>query len=223
MTNVTATPRLGEMRPNYDLIALRPVDEKTFVQAVSLADADIISLDLTRRYHFPFRHKTLMSAVDKGLKIELCYGPAIVGDDQARRMMIQNASALIKATRGRGIIISSEAPSALGCRAPHDLVNLGTVWGLKQDRAMEAVNEQCRLAVAASQLRKRSFRGAVDIVYGGEKPPPKHIEEKSQKQNKKRKGGPSNAGGGPGHREEPKEESDNKKTKLEKAESRKKQ
>jgi ribonuclease P/MRP protein subunit RPP1 len=209
MTTVAGTPRLADIRPNYDIIALRPVDEKTLSQAAFLTDADIISLDLTRRYLFPFKQKTLMLAVEKGVKIELCYSPGLVGDEHVRRLMIQNASALIKATRGRGIIISSEAAGALGCRAPHDLVNLATVWGLKQDRAVEAVAEQCRMAVAASQLRKRSFRGAIDVVYGGEKPPPKHIDEKSSKQKKRR--GTNNAG--PEEQQTP-QESGSKKIKL---------
>jgi ribonuclease P/MRP protein subunit RPP1 len=109
------------------------------------------------------------TAIDRGIKIEICYGQGISsGNADARRNLIQNACSLVRSTRGRGIVISSEAASALGCRAPHDLVNLAVIWGLKQDIAMEAVTEAARIVVAAAQLRKRSYKGAVDIVYAGE-------------------------------------------------------
>jgi ribonuclease P/MRP protein subunit RPP1 len=136
-------------------------------------DADIISLDLSIRYNFHFKYGSFSCALERGVKIEMCYAPGILSSDSAaRRNLIQNASSLIRATRGRGILISSEAANALGCRAPQDVVNLATIWGLGQERAMEAVTEVGRSVVAAAELRKRSYRGAVDIVYGGEKPTP---------------------------------------------------
>ena len=89
-------------------------------------------------------------------------------DNDARRNLFQNAAALIRASRGRGIIISSEAKNALGCRAPHDIINLAVIWGLKQDIATEAVTESARIVLASAQLRQRSYKGAVEVVYGGE-------------------------------------------------------
>lgn len=162
--------RLADIRPLYDIIALRPTDEKGILHASNSLDADIISLDLSIRYSFHFKYGSFSNALERGVKIEICYAPGILSSDsESRRNLIQNASALIRATRGRGIVISSEAANALGCRAPQDVVNLATIWGLGQERAMEAVTEVGRSVVAAAELRKRSYRGAVDILYGGEK------------------------------------------------------
>lgn len=88
----------------------------------------------------------------------------------ARRNLISNATQLIRATRGRGIVISSEAKKALACRGPEDVVNLAAIWGLSQERGREAVGREARAVVVQAEMRRRSFKGVIDVVYGGEKP-----------------------------------------------------
>jgi ribonuclease P/MRP protein subunit RPP1 len=63
---------------------------------------------------------------------------------------MQNAASLIRATRGRGIIISSEARKAVGVRAPFDVMNLATLWGLSQEKGREAVGGLSRTVVVIS-------------------------------------------------------------------------
>jgi len=67
-------------------------------------------------------------------------------------------------------VISSEAARVTGLRGPWDVVNLACVWGLGQERGHEAVNKEARTVVVSAQLKRTSYRGVVDIVYGGEKP-----------------------------------------------------
>jgi ribonuclease P/MRP protein subunit RPP1 len=164
---------LNDASSGYDILALRPTDEKTLDQTCRSLDCDILSLDLTLRYpfHFHSKHKLLLMAVDRGIRIELCYGPGITAlDRNARKQLIENATAIIRTTRGRGIIISSEAASALQCRAPADIVNLAAVWGLGQERGVEAVTKEARSVVVAAQFKRSSYRGVIDVVYGGEQP-----------------------------------------------------
>ena len=49
-------------------------------------------------------------------------------------------------------------------------MNLGVVWGLPQERGHEAVGREARAVVVQAEMKRRSFRGVVDVVYGGEKP-----------------------------------------------------
>lgn len=116
--------------------------------------------------------KTLSLALQRGIKFEICYAAGVLSNDGglARRNLISNATQLIRATRGRGIIISSEAKLALACRGPSDVVNLAAVWGLGQERGVEAVGLESRSVVLQAQMRRRSFKGVIDIIYGGEKP-----------------------------------------------------
>jgi ribonuclease P/MRP protein subunit RPP1 len=137
--------RLGALANNYDILALRPVDEKTFQHACGTADCDLISLDMTQRLGYHFKFKTVSEAVKRGVRFEIAYSQPLLADPAAKRNLISNATGLIRATRGgRGIIISSEATKAVGCRAPWDVVNLAAIWGLAQDRGYEAVSKEAR-------------------------------------------------------------------------------
>ena len=112
-----------------------------------------------------------------GKRFEISYAQGITGDAGARRNLISNATQLIRASRGRGLIISSEARGAVGCRGPWDAVNLAAVWGLGQERGFEAMGKECRGVVVTAKLKRTSYRGVVDVVYGGEKPV---VEEKDK-------------------------------------------
>ena len=186
--------RLSSLSPTYDVFALRPITEKALQQACHSLECDLISLDLGIRYQFYFQIKTVKSALDRGIKFEICYGPGILNTDggTSRRNLIGNATQLIRATRGRGIIVSSEAKTALACRGPADVINLAAMWGLQQERGAEAVGREARSVVAQSEMKRKSFRGVINIVYGGEEPP-KHLklgrEEKGKPVKGKRKAG----------------------------------
>ncbi|KAL2216300.1 putative ribonuclease P complex subunit Pop2 [Thermoascus aurantiacus ATCC 26904] len=172
LSDPSQNQRLTSLTQSYDLIALRPTNEKSLLNACTNLDCDLISLDLSVRLPYHFKMKTLAAAVARGIRFEICYGPGVTGSGlEARRNLIGNAMALIRATRGRGIIVSSEARRALGVRAPWDVINLACVWGLSQERGKEAVCEEARKVVALARLKRTSWRGIVDVVHGGEKAP----------------------------------------------------
>ena len=173
--------RLQSLNSTYDILAIRPNNEKSLQQACQTLECDLISLDLSSRFSFYFKHKTLANALQRGVKFEICYSPGILNSDggASRRNLISNATQLIRATRGRGIVISSEAKRALACRGPADLVNLAVLWGLGQEKGMEAVGKEARNVVVQAEMKRRSFRGVVDVIYGGEKP--ERESEKSAK------------------------------------------
>ena len=138
---------------------------------------------MSLRYPFFFKHTTLLNALERGLKLEICYAPGILNSDggNSRRNLISNATQLIRATRGRGIVISSEAKKALTCRGPADVVNMAVLWGLGQEQGTEAVGREARSVVVQAEMRRRSFRGVIDVVYGGEKfGTPKNVEKTPQ-------------------------------------------
>ncbi|KAH0536757.1 hypothetical protein FGG08_006395 [Glutinoglossum americanum] len=161
--------RLASLSAAYDLLSVRPTTEKALLQACTTLDIDIISLDLSVRHPYHFKHKTLAAAIARGVRLEICYAPGIIHSDAvARRNLISNATQLIRATRGRGIVISSEAKNALGLRAPFDVINLGTVWGLAQDKGREAVDREARAVAVMAEMKRTSFRGVIAIIDGGE-------------------------------------------------------
>ena len=184
LSDTSQNHRLQALSSAYDILAIRPDNEKSLQQACQALECDVISLDLSTRFPFYFKHTTMANPLQRGVKFEICYGPGILNSDggASRRNLISNATQLIRATRGRGIIISSEAKRALACRGPADVVNLAVLWGLGQERGMEAVGKEARSVVVQAEMKRRSFRGVIDVIYGGEK-----LEKKSEKSAKGKK------------------------------------
>ena len=52
---------------------------------------------------------------------------------------------------GKGIIVSSGARSMWEMRAPHDVINLSTLFGLKQQQAKVSDSPSCEIAQVAAQ------------------------------------------------------------------------
>jgi ribonuclease P/MRP protein subunit RPP1 len=184
LTDAASNFRIPQLQQIYDLVAARPTDERTLQQACQSLDVDIISLDLTRKFEKHFKFPMLGTAIARGIKIELCYSQGILSTDpMAKRNLISNATQLIRVTRGRGLIFSSEAKSALGIRAPSDIINLASVWGLGTERGKDGLTKEPRSVVEFARLKRQSFKGIVDIVYGGEKPvaPAEGKEKAAQK------------------------------------------
>ncbi|KAJ4990169.1 RNAse P subunit P30 [Stagonosporopsis vannaccii] len=173
LTDSASNFRIPQLQQHYDLVAARPTDERTLQQACQSLDVDIISLDLTRRFEKHFKFPMLGAAIARGIKIELCYSQGILSSDpQAKRNLISNATQLIRVTRGRGLIFSSEAKTVLGIRAPSDVINLASVWGLGSEKGKDGLTKEARSVVEHARLKRESFKGVIDFVYGGEKPPP---------------------------------------------------
>lgn len=160
--------RLSSLQSAYKIVALRPTNEKALALCCQSLECDLISLDLSLRLPFILKFKTMAAALQRGIRFEICYSGGILGGGtEARRNLISGATALIRAARGRGIIISSEAKNALGLRGPWDLINLAAVWGLSQERGKEALCEEARKVVQLARLKRQSFRGVVDVLHGG--------------------------------------------------------
>ncbi|ATY62415.1 RNase P subunit p30 [Cordyceps militaris] len=164
--------RLPALAAVYDLVAVRPTTPEAFQNACLTLDVALISLDLAQpatRFHF--RPKPCMAAVARGVRFEVCYAQLLnAADARARAAFIGNVTGLFRATRGRGIVLSSEARSALGLRGPADVVNLLGVWGLPHERGLEGLRALPRGVVVNEGIKRTGFRGIVDIVQTAEDP-----------------------------------------------------
>ncbi|KAJ9633369.1 RNA-binding RNA processing protein rpp1 [Knufia peltigerae] len=170
ISDASQNHRLSAYSPAYDILALRPTNEKNLQLCCGSLECDLISLDFSQRLQFPLRFKTVSSALQRGLRFEVCYSPGVSSSGSspdARRNLIGGATALIRATRGRGIVFSSEARSALGLRGPHDVINLASLWGLGQERGKEALCEEADKVVRLAGIKRSSFRVVVDVIDGG--------------------------------------------------------
>ena len=147
----------------FDILAIRPTNEKTLQYACTQMDVDIISLDLSVRLPYYLKFSTIGSAYTRGVYLEICYA-ASIRDTGARRNLFSNAANLVRATRGRGLIISSEAAEALSLRGPHDLINLATFWGLKQEKGRDCILDNPRKVLIKADTRKNIHKGVLRVL-----------------------------------------------------------
>ncbi|KXH67861.1 RNase P subunit p30 [Colletotrichum salicis] len=207
--------RLPTLALAYDILAVRPTTEKAFQAAcLSMSEPSLISLDLTQHFPFHFRPKPLMAAVARGVKFEVCYSQILTSssssagsssggsigpppDARARATFISNFASLVRATKGRGIVVSSEARGALGLRAPNDVVNLLAVWGLGSERGTEALGVNPRGVVVNEGIKRSGFRGVVNVLeVGGRENDAKKNQQQAQQGKKDGKQGKKQGGGG---------------------------
>ncbi|OHE96693.1 RNase P subunit p30 [Colletotrichum orchidophilum] len=203
--------RLPTLALAYDLLAVRPTTEKAFQAAcLSMSEPSLISLDLTQHFPFHFRPKPLMAAVSRGVKFEVCYSQiltssAAAGSDfgpppdvRARATFISNFASLVRATKGRGIVVSSEARGALGLRAPNDVVNLLAVWGLGSEKGTEALGVNPRGVVINEGIKRSGFRGVVNVLEVGGRADDARNQQHQQGKRDGKQGKASKQGGGGG-------------------------
>ncbi|KAI0126885.1 RNase P subunit p30-domain-containing protein [Xylariales sp. AK1849] len=162
--------RLSELARAYDMLAVRPTTERAFHAAcISIEHVSLISLDLTSSLGFHFKPASCMAAVRRGVLFEICYAQILGADSRGRANFISNSMNLMRATRGRGFVVSSEARGVMGLRAPADVCNLLAVWGLASDKGMEGLGANPRSLAVTEGLKRRGFRGVVDIVQVAER------------------------------------------------------
>lgn len=197
VTDPATNYRLPSVAAAYDIVACRPTTDKAFAAAcTSMSEISLISLDLTQFFPFHFKPKPCMAAVNRGVYFEVCYGQLVATADQrARSVWIANTIELLRATRGRGIVLSSEGKGVGGLRAPADVVNLLAVWGLGPERGLESLGVRPRAVVVNEGLKRRAFKGVVDIVDVEGRIPGRENEGKDADGNQKKdKGGKKQQG-----------------------------
>lgn len=151
LTNL-ASPILAQ----YDIVAVRPATEKLLQQCMQF-DFDILSLDLSARMPFFVKRPQSHVAAEKGVAFEIAYAGALC-DGAPRRFLISNAVALVRALRGRNIVLTSAAASLLHLRGPHDVINLALLFNLDLQQARDAV-VGTPAAVVQHACSRRSHKG----------------------------------------------------------------
>lgn len=155
---------VGDVVQSYDIVAVRPMNEKLFQQICQTVEADVVSLDMTSRLPFYIKHPQVKLAIERGMSFEIAYSPAI-RDDFLRKNVIANALELVRVCKGKNVVVSSGAESVMELRGPYDLVNLGLLFGLKQDQSKASISKNIRSVIYHAEARNRTAKG----VFGLEK------------------------------------------------------
>ncbi len=115
--------------------------------------ADIVTFDPERVKDVHWSRKLYMECVEKGMHFELNYSPCI-RDHTARRRIIAQAHNYHAVGKSKAIIISSEALNPIEMRGPHDVANLGYIFGLNEQQGKAAVKHNPVKATKLAAGRK---------------------------------------------------------------------
>lgn len=158
----------------FDLIAVQPTTEKALQMATTNLDIDIISLPMATRLPYFLKHKTIGQAVEKGIKFEICYAGLIAGPAGyesamtlgttghiSRKNFIGNCLQLIRASRNRGLVLSSGALEPLHVRNNTEILALMDTLGHKVSKGKEAFTKNPQECLVAGRLRIKSNKQTV--------------------------------------------------------------
>jgi len=81
----------------------------------------------------------------------------------ARKTLISNAIQLVRATKQKNIIITSQAARAMQLRGPYDVANLGRLFGFSAAASKQAISSNIAAALVHGSVR-RTAKGAVAVV-----------------------------------------------------------
>ena len=154
------------MLGTYDIVAVQPCSERALAQACTSLDVDIISLDLAKRLPYRFKPATMQSAIHRGIHFEITYA-SLLRDTGSRKQLLANAQALCRETRGRNIVVSSGARTAMELRGPHDVINLATFFGMSQQQAQAALGRNALQLLNHARTRQ-AYRGALILTVSSQ-------------------------------------------------------
>ena len=86
----------------------------------------------------------------------------VTADASCRRNLINNVLALLRFSRGKGIIVTSEAAKPIELRSPYDLMNLCVLFGIPFARAKFALADGCVSALLHGATRQ-TVKGIIKI------------------------------------------------------------
>lgn len=90
-------------------------------------------------------------------------GLSAISNPESRKHLVANAAHIIRSSRSKAILVSSEAYSPVVCRGPYDVVNLATTWGLDHMRARNAIENIPKAVIKSGHLRTMSYKQVIQL------------------------------------------------------------
>ena len=152
----SAVALLNLLKSNFkaDMIAYDPESNVNVGDSVSSGSESMVR----------WNRKLYNECVEKHMYFELPYAPAI-RDSTVRRRIIRQSHIYHAVGKSKNIIISSNAKHVLDLRGPHDVANLGHLFGLSEQQGKFAVTMMAIELIRSAAGRKIGpYRATVQRV-----------------------------------------------------------
>ena len=147
----------NEALRSYDVVAARPVDDAALRALCRESAVDIIQIDAGSRASLHAAQAA--EALARGIVFEVCYAPAIAAGPQGRRKVVQSMTAVAKATRGKGLLVSAGTCDPWSIRGPLDVVGMACGFGVPEKWASRVQREAAAQAIMHGMARRAGPSG----------------------------------------------------------------
>lgn len=154
----------AEVQQYYDVISLQPPtrDILLYLLNSTTIQHELLVLDPSDPELLPFPSKLMRAAADRGVSFELIYSNALRDPFERRNLLAFGrslATSIFK--RGQAIVFSSNATNPLQIRSPHDMMEIGQLFGYNEEISKKMVSANPMDVLARSFSRKNTVQGTV--------------------------------------------------------------
>ncbi|XP_014481903.1 PREDICTED: ribonuclease P protein subunit p30 [Dinoponera quadriceps] len=135
----------------YDLYAIAPTNDDMLQFACTQINADLITIRPSVS-GVKMKRKHYQQAVERGLSFEIQYADLL--KPETRKMAIYYAHWFYTYGRSMSVIVSSGAYDASYIRNPYDIINLGSLLGLSEEKSKAAILKQSQLLILRAERRR---------------------------------------------------------------------
>lgn len=152
-----------QIASQYDLLALEP-QNFDILQYITRGNAnlDIITFDLTDRLDFNMFKTKFKTLADKGVCIELNYGPAQMGSAMRRNVICNGQNLIEKA--GKNVILSNGVQDIFRLRGPMDAKSVGVLFLIPPKRCHDTVYKNGKIAIDSAKHRKKPITSVIEKI-----------------------------------------------------------
>lgn len=145
----------------YDVLCIFPKTDDMFNTIIKKLEVDMITIDITQRASWISRKNLVQMAIEKGITFEITYSPALM-DSSIRRDCFTNGRDLHRASKGKGLILSSKASKPIEIRSPFDVANMGLLFGMTPEQGGRAVSGNTLNLLLHAESRK-TIKGVMNV------------------------------------------------------------
>ncbi|GMM36767.1 RNA-binding RNA processing protein [Saccharomycopsis crataegensis] len=152
-------PGLKLFSDHFDLIAIKPLNDRALSVAITNFDFDIISFNYKENLKYWLRNKAVHSGAAKGKYFEIVYAPVLQPD--TRKNFLSVCKNLVRASRSQGILISSGAERSVQVKTKLDLQIMCKIINIAPHRVAQIINENPSKVMISGRLRNQSYKQSV--------------------------------------------------------------
>ena len=152
----------AEVQDRFDLLSLQPASREILLYLLSATTIlyELLVLDPSDSELLPFPSKLMRATAERGVTFELIYSNALRDAFERRNLLaFGRFLAMNIFKRGQSMALGSNATNPLQIRSPHDMMEIGQLFGFDQEVSKRMITENAIDVLARSFSRRKTVHG----------------------------------------------------------------